>query len=127
AGEWGNRPAAKQDYDEPRRNVALWLVASSSRATVKSSTRRREPAILLSSWVHTWFNRDRMRRTCEMEDDVAKHARPQDRSAIYVDDSAPATLHYSETSVIFPTLREARTAWLALSLEVKKNASITTN
>ena len=51
---------------------------------------------------------------------------PADRSAIYVDDSVPATLHYLETSVNYPTLREAINAWLALRPEVKKDASIIT-
>lgn len=47
--------------------------------------------------------------------------------AIYVDHSVPATLHYSEGSAAYPTLREAIAAWLALPPETKKEASITTD
>jgi hypothetical protein len=39
---------------------------------------------------------------------------------IYVNDSAPATLHLAETSAVYSTLREARAAWLALAHDVKK-------
>jgi hypothetical protein len=46
---------------------------------------------------------------------------------IYVNDSAPATLHLAETSAVYSTLREARAAWLALPHNVKKDASITTD
>jgi hypothetical protein len=60
------------------------------------------------------------------ENGAEKQLEPPDRSAIYVDDSAPATLRYSETSVSYPTTREAITAWLALPPEIKKDALITT-
>ena len=62
-----------------------------------------------------------------MEDRAEKQSGPPDMSAIYVDDSVPATLRYSETSEAYPTLRQARSAWLALPLEAKKDASITTD
>jgi hypothetical protein len=61
------------------------------------------------------------------KDEPEKWSGPPGRSAIYVDDSVPATLRYSETSVNYPTLSEAITAWLALLPEVKKDASITTD
>jgi hypothetical protein len=64
-------------------------------------------------------------RTDDMEDEAGKQPRP-DMSPIFVDDSVRATLRYSEASVNYPTLREARAAWLALHPDVKKNASITT-
>jgi hypothetical protein len=50
-----------------------------------------------------------------------------DAGAIYVDVSEPATLRYSDTLVIYPKLREAREAWLALPPETKIDASITTD
>lgn len=62
-----------------------------------------------------------------MEDEAEKRSGPPDRSAIYVDDSVPATLQYSETSAAYPTLREAITAWLALPPQTKRDASITTD
>lgn len=52
---------------------------------------------------------------------------PSSTGAIYVDEDEPATLRYSEGLEIYPTLREARDAWLALSPEAKKGASITIN
>ena len=63
--------------------------------------------------------------TGSRENETEKQAAPPDRSAIYVDESAPATLRYSETLVIYPTLREARDAWLALPPEIKKDALVT--
>lgn len=43
---------------------------------------------------------------------------------IYVDNSVPATLRYTATSVSYETLAEAREAWLALPIHLKKDASI---
>jgi hypothetical protein len=48
-------------------------------------------------------------------------------STIFVDGSQPATLRYSETSVTYPKLLEARDAWLALPPATKIDASITTD
>lgn len=62
--------------------------------------------------------------TGEPENEVDKQAAPSDTSPIYVDDSRPATLHYSEKSVSYPTLREAIIAWQALPHDVKKVTSI---
>lgn len=62
-----------------------------------------------------------------MEDEPEKRSGPPDRTAIYVDDSVPATLTYSDTSVTYPTLREAITAWLTSHPEIKKDASIATD
>lgn len=50
--------------------------------------------------------------------------RAEQSSPIYVDDSAPAMLCYSEKSVSYPTLREAITAWQALPHDVKRVTSI---
>jgi hypothetical protein len=60
-----------------------------------------------------------------MEDETGKRPRP-DMSPIFVEDFVPATLRYSEAAVNYPTLREARAAWLALHSDVKKKALITT-
>jgi len=61
------------------------------------------------------------------ESDADKEIGPSETGAIYVDVSVPAVLRCSEALVAYPTLREAITAWLALPLNVKKNASITTD
>lgn len=61
------------------------------------------------------------------ENDGDKKHEPPDRSPIYVDDSAPATLRYGETSVSYPTTREAINAWLALRAEIKRDALIITH
>ena len=61
------------------------------------------------------------------EGEVEKAIGPSDMGAIYVDISVPAVLRCSETLVAYPTLQDARTAWLALPLNVKKDASITTD
>ena len=61
----------------------------------------------------------------QTENKAQKQLEPPDRSAIYVGDSAPATLRFLETSVGYPTTREAINAWLALSPEIKKDALIT--
>jgi hypothetical protein len=50
-----------------------------------------------------------------------------ERGAIYVEDSAAATLQYSETLISYGTTREAINASLALPAEIKKNALITTH
>ncbi len=47
-----------------------------------------------------------------------------DAAKIFVDDSVPATLHYSGKSVPCLTLQEAVIAWGALADEIKKDASI---
>jgi hypothetical protein len=62
-----------------------------------------------------------------MEGEVEEESGPSNPGAIYVDVSVPAVLRCSETVVAYPTLQEARTAWLALPLNVKKDASITTD
>jgi hypothetical protein len=59
------------------------------------------------------------------DNEADKQAGPCDTSAIYVAGSAPATLRYSDGVVIYPTLREARYAWLALPAKIKKGAWIT--
>lgn len=61
------------------------------------------------------------------EGEVEKEIGPSDTGAIYVDVTVPAVLRCSETSAAYPTLQEAITAWLALPLNVKKDASITTD
>lgn len=61
------------------------------------------------------------------ENQVETKPAPPNRTAIYVSEFLPATLRFSDTMVIYPTLREARDAWLALSADAKKDASITIN
>ena len=61
-----------------------------------------------------------------MENEVDGHAEPSNTSTIYVDASLPATLCYSEKSVLYPTLREAIIAWQALPHDVKKGTTIQT-
>jgi hypothetical protein len=58
------------------------------------------------------------------ESEIGKQAESSGTSMIYVDYSAPATLHYSGTSASHPTLREAVIAWQTLPHEVKRDASI---
>lgn len=90
------------------------------------------PTILESTEVHSnWLpsstGDDAAQIVARRASEVEKQPVLSDTRVIYVDYAVPATLSYSETVVIYLTLREAITAWLALSNEVKKDASITTN
>lgn len=69
----------------------------------------------------------RGRRVLQKDSRCRIEAQPAPSDTIYVDYSVPATLRYSETMAFYLTLREAITAWLALSNEGNKVASITTN